>query len=327
MAKKDTLLAVLDGRPTTRFVRPEDTFMVFTPGERNMGGEKQPNGTTIGLDWFGCSWTEPAHPSPIDGPSITIGTQRLDDLEDFRQAIPTPEQVRAFDWTGFFDGALRGYDPEEQVLLIRCMTGFFERMHCLVGFEDALCAFYEEPETVKDYLDAMLEYKMTVVDCITEHVKPDILVFDDDYGTSRAPFISPEMWHEFFPGVWKKLVDHVHGKGVRFELHSCGYVTPLVGEFVDCGMDILQPLQTNNDLRYIKDTYGDRLVLRLAIFDKQMAALNQSEDQVRKDIRGYYEILAPGGNFLPDLVPIDDRYYELQREVQDEYEKELFGKK
>ena len=55
MARKDTCLAVLAGEKTTRFVHPEDCVMLFTPGERNMGGEKQPDGSTIGLDWFGCS--------------------------------------------------------------------------------------------------------------------------------------------------------------------------------------------------------------------------------------------------------------------------------
>ena len=47
MAKKDTIWAVLEGRPTDRFVHPEDCVMVFTPGERNVGGDKQPDGTTI----------------------------------------------------------------------------------------------------------------------------------------------------------------------------------------------------------------------------------------------------------------------------------------
>ena len=50
MAKKDTIWAVLEGRPTDRFVHPEDCVMVFTPGERNVGGDKQPDGTTIQLD-------------------------------------------------------------------------------------------------------------------------------------------------------------------------------------------------------------------------------------------------------------------------------------
>lgn len=124
--------------------------------------------------------------------------------------------------------------------------------------------------------------------------------------------MSPDMWREFFPQFWKPLVEYVHSKGMKFELHSCGYVTPLVGDFVELGMDILQPVQTNNDLKAMKEQWGDKIVYRLAIFDKQFDRLGQSEDQVRADIRSYYEILAPGGNFIPDLVPLDDRYYEIR---------------
>ena len=74
----------------------------------------------------------------------------------------------------------------------------------------------------------------------------------------------------------------------------------------------------------MKEQWGDKIVYRLAIFDKQFDRLGQTEDQVRADIRSYYEILAPGGNFIPDLVPINDRYYEIQREVQDQFEAEFF---
>ena len=325
MSEKNPILSILDGEPTGRFPHFEDAVIIMTPGERNHGGEKQPDGTTIGLDWFGCSWTEAAVPGPLGGQTITPGTQRLDDLADFKDAIPTAEDVRAFDWAGFAAKVLRKVDREKQVVQVRCMTGPFERMHCLIGFEDALCAFYEDPEVVEEFFAAMLEYKKAVVDCVAEHLKPEIMIFDDDYGTMRATFISPDMWREFFPAFWKPLVEYVHSKGMKFELHSCGHVTALVGDFVELGMDILQPVQTNNDLKYIKENYGDKIVLRLAIFDKQFAALNQTEEEIRADIRGYYETLAPGGNFIPDLVPIDDRYYEIQDEVQAEYEKELFG--
>lgn len=325
MATKETLLSVLAGEETRCFVHPEDAFIVISPGERNVGGEKQPDGTTIGLDWFGCSWTEAAVPGPLGGQTITPGTRRLADLADYKEAIPTAEQVRAYDWAGLAARVLRKVDREKQVVQFRSLTGPFERMHCLIGFEDALCAFYDDPELVEEFFAAMLEYKKVIVDCVAEHFRPEIMIFDDDYGTSRSTFISPDMWREFFPAFWKPLIEYVHSKGMKFELHSCGYVTPLVGDFVELGMDILQPVQTNNDLKAIKGQWGDRIVLRLAIFDKQFDRLGQSEEEVRADIRSYYEILAPGGNFIPDLVPIDDRYYEIQAEVQAEFEKEFFG--
>ena len=306
------------------FVHMCDHRMILLPGEHNIGGERQPNGTIVGKDWFGCTWTELGN-GAIDGCTITPNTTPLDDIADFAGHIPTAEQVRAYDWKGYAEQALAGFDRSNQLLEARSLVGFFERMHCLIGFENALCAFYEDPDAVHAFFQAMLEYKKVVVDCTKEYLNPDIMIFDDDYGTAQNTFMSPDMWREFFPQYWRELIAYVHSKGMKCELHSCGYITPLVGDFVDVGFDILQPLQTHNDLKGIKAQYGDKIILRLAIFDKQMAALNQTEDQVRADLRSYYEILAPGGNFIPELVPIQDRYYEIQAEVQDQYEKELFG--
>jgi len=182
-----------------------------------------------------------------------------------------------------------------------------------------------DPEGVEELFAAILEYKKTVVDCIMEVMHPDIICFDDDYGTANSTFMNPDMWREFFPQYWKPLVEHVHAKGALFELHSCGYVTPLVGDFVELGMDSLQPVQTHNDLALLKEKYGDKIVFRFAIFDKDMT-MYDSEEAVRADLRKWYDILTPGGRFIPDLVPIDEPFYHTQKAFTYEYEKEFFGK-
>ncbi len=323
---KENYQLVLDHKMPHGLVQTRDHYIVFTPGERNTEETTTtlPDGRRGGTDWFGCHWAE-VDDGLMQGATLAPGETRLSDLADFAQCIPTEEQVRAYDWKGYAEKALAKYKPDKQILLVRSLEGFFERMHALVGFEDALCAFYEDPDAVHAYCKALLAYKKVVVDCVKEYFDPDILAFDDDYGTSRSTFFSPDMWVEFFLPYWKELVAYVHSKGMKMELHSCGYITPLVGYFVEAGMDILQPLQTNNDLQAIKDQWGDKIILRLAIFDKQMAALNQTEEEVRADIRRYYEILAPGGMFLPEIVPLKDRYYEIQAEVQAEFEKDFFG--
>lgn len=326
MARKDVCLAVYNGEQVDRFVHPKDTHIIMTPGERNMGGEEQPNGAIIGLDWFGSKWVAPKQMGPWAGGTIAPDGCPCDDIEEAVKFVPTPEQVRAFDWKGWAEEVLQGYDPDEQILFVRSMTGFFERMHCLIGFEDALCAFYEDPESVEALFAAILEYKKTVVDCVCQVCKPDIFCFDDDYGTANNTFMSPDMWREFFPQYWKPLVDHVHAKGMKFELHSCGYVTPLVGDFVELGMDSLQPVQTHNDLKMIKEKYGDKLVLRFAIFDKQMDGMYADEAEARAALREWYTILAQGGHFIPDLVPIDDPFYAIQKNFTYEFEKEFFAK-
>ncbi|NTV89848.1 MAG: hypothetical protein HGA22_05735 [Clostridiales bacterium] len=322
MNSKENFIEILKGGMPRYFPKGSEHRMVLTPGEHNDGGEMI-NGVTIGLDWFGCSWSEFGQ-GIIDGATITPHTKRLSDITAWKEAMPTVDFVKSFDWEGYSEKILEGFDRENQVLECRSLIGLFERMHCLVGFEDALCAFYEEPEAVEEYLQAMVEYKKAVIECVAEYIKPDIMIFDDDYGTSNNTFLSPELWKKFFPPYWKQIIDFVHEKGMYFELHSCGYITPLVGEFVALGMDILQPMQTHNDYTLLKEKFGDKIVFRQAIFDKQLSAINQTEEEIRSEMQGWFRVLAAGGRFLPDLVPLDDPYYKILGEELEKFEKGFF---
>lgn len=324
MAKKDVCLAVYRGQPVTRFVHPEDTHIVMSPGERGEGSEVLASGLVVGKDWFDCTWTIPEVMGPWAGGTIAPNGCPCHDIADAVQFVPTPEQVREFDWQNWAQEALQGFDPNEQILFIRSMTGFFERMHCLIGFEDALCAFYEDPDSVHALFAAILDYKKTVVDCICQVCHPDIFCFDDDYGTANSTFLAPDMWREFFPQYWKPLIDHVHEKGCLFELHSCGYITPLVRDFAQLGMDSLQPVQTHNDLKQLKADAGT-MTLRFAIFDKQMQGMFQKEEDVEQALREWYAVLAEGGHFIPDLVPIDDDFYRIQQKFTEKFEQEFFA--
>ena len=123
------------------------------------------------------------------------------------------------------------------------------------------------------------EYKRRWPECV-KYINPDVMIFDDDYGT--LPGHLHESRHGgVLPTYWKELVDRT-SLGMKFEFHSCGYITPLVGDFVDCGMDMLQPLQTNNDLAGLKKEIRRQDRLQAGHFDKQFDALGQTEEQVRQ---------------------------------------------
>lgn len=106
------------------FVHMCDHRMILLPGEHNIGGEQQPNGTIVGKDWFGCTWTELGN-GAIDGCTITPNTTPLDDIADFAGHIPTAEQVRAYDWKGYAEQALAGFDRSNQLLEAPLPGGLF----------------------------------------------------------------------------------------------------------------------------------------------------------------------------------------------------------
>jgi uroporphyrinogen decarboxylase len=92
----------------------------------------------------------------------------------------------------------------------------------------------------------------------------DILCLHDDIGTPSSMIISPAMWREFLKPRMKKIIDMA--KEARPDLfvlyHSDGYITPIISDLIEIGVDALNPIQPDvMSPEEIKDNYGDKLAL------------------------------------------------------------------
>lgn len=275
---------------------PADGPFDFIPAAGEHYEDERFVGAT-GLDWFGVSWTY-TETAPGDvAATVSPVPPRLQSLGDWEKegVIPTKEKIDSFDWKRHCDFFTQHWDRENNISTCFCPSGFFERMHHLLGFEQALLTFYTEPEVIHGFLDALLEFKKRTISKLYEYARPDVLIFFDDYGNARNLFFGKPMWDEYFAPRLREIVAHVHSLGMLFEMHSCGYITPLVGDMVDMGIDILQPLQAMNDVAGIKAAYGSRLVIHGGITASEMT----TEEESRMKIRKCVETLTPGNNFIP----------------------------
>lgn len=57
------------------------------------------------------------------------------------------------------------------------MNGPFERLHSIIGIEDAFIAFLEEPDAVHDYMEFITEFKIKQLEKMIDHYKIDIILF------------------------------------------------------------------------------------------------------------------------------------------------------
>ena len=89
-------------------------------------------------------------------------------------------------------------DRPEIVVFGLMLSGPFERMHYLSGFENSLCAFYESPDEVHAFLEAMEANRIACIDKLYETVHPDVIQMQDDWGMQTSMLLSPELWREFF---------------------------------------------------------------------------------------------------------------------------------
>jgi len=122
----------------------------------------------------------------------------------------------------------------------------------------------------------------------------------DDFGTQTGPLLSPAMWRQFLRPGFRAFIDLVKRFGCKIAHHSCGSIQPLIPDLIECGLDILNPLQpdvADMDPSDLKRRFGDRLCFHGSI-SIQRALPFGTPDDVRREVRERFDALAPGGGFV-----------------------------
>jgi uroporphyrinogen decarboxylase len=101
----------------------------------------------------------------------------------------------------------------------------------------------------------------------------------------------------------------------RVFLHSCGSVVELIEDFIEIGVNILNPVQTSAagmEPERLKRDFGRRIVFWGGGADVQRVLPLGTPQEVRADVRRRLEIFSPGGGFV--FAPI----HNLQADVPPE---------
>ncbi len=259
-------------------------------------------GTGTGDDWFGVNWT---YTPELHSQTETPGQELLEDLENWQEKIKLPD-LDSYDWEQIAREATAHWDRENRVSLCMLLNGPFERMMSLMGFENALCAFYETPEEVEELFAAITEHKCRYIRILKKYFKLDIIAFHDDWGNNQNMFFSMEMWRTFVKPCIRKVIEVTHQEGMIFEMHSCGYIRPTIPELVELGIDGIQPLQYCNGVAEIKKEFGDKILLSGGFQTQEILEWpGASEEEIRSEVRRTLDSLAKGGGYCA-LAPIID---------------------
>lgn len=274
-------------------------------------------------DCFGVSWD---FLPGMEGQMVTQGTKRLEDLTKWRDVLKMPEP-ETWDWEGGAARDTAGWDRENKISTVIVINGLFEQLHTLTGFEDALCYLLTEEEAVEDFLDALTDLRIRQIQLIKKYYRPDKITFHDDYGEARNMFMNIETWREIFKPRLKRIVDAVHGEGMLYEHHSCGYIAPLIEDFIDLKFDALNPLQISNEPYELKKKYRKDLCFvggfdNQGVLDRPGVTYEERVGEIRKRI----ELMAPGGSWIAHPVMLDQTIGLALADVLYEYNGPLWEK-
>lgn len=238
---------------------PVDWIPVFGVDNTLFGGQFEywENGPMEGgLDGFGNGWipTESAGGQPALDPANIP----LDDVCDWEDVVKFPD-LDAIDWQKYSDEQYGIWKPNGRVIEYYTWNSVFLRFTHLLGFENALCAFYEEPEASKALCDAIADYKCRLLERVAEYIHPETYVHLDDVATERSLFMSPDIYREFIKPGHIKMNECAKSLGMLPIIHICGKCEAIIPDIIEEGSVCWQVAQPSNDIAGIIEKYGDKL--------------------------------------------------------------------
>ena len=258
-----------------------------------------PGGTLS--DAWGVQYDWPAgDPGPV--PVVTAQNKVIKDITQWDKYlnVPWPSKLQ-IDWTEC-DRRAAEFDRENYLLLGCCFTGLFELTHNLLGFEDALMAYLEEPEAMGELLDVLTEYKLEYLRILIDHVRPDMIHIHDDWGSKKNLFMSPETWRTLLKPRWARIYDYMHSRGVLVQHHADCVCAPVVEDMAEIGIDVWQGIIPQNDIKAVQKRLAGRMGLQGGLdctpFDY---AGGWNEEAVRRLVRLVCDDYVPAGRFTPEV--------------------------
>jgi len=165
------------------------------------------------------------------------------------------------DWDGsHLAGEVERLHAEGRVAA--CFVGhMYETAWQIRGYEPFLLDTVDRPAWAECLLERLHQQNLAkATACAAAGV--DLIFCGDDVANQNAMMFNPDTWRGLIHSRWAKLwraVKEINGD-VRIKYHSDGNVMAIIGELIDAGLDILNPLQPEClDVDEVHRRFGRRL--------------------------------------------------------------------
>ena len=180
----------------------------------------------------------------------------------------------------------------------------FERAHAMQGMEMFLLNMAMNPEFARALLEKISNLCKTLMGHFLRELgdNVDIIKIGDDLGTQESMMVSPKMYREILKPIHADLISFIKERTkAKVFFHTDGDVVPIIDDFIEIGVDILNPIQTSagkmSDLPALKKRFGRNIVFCGGI-DTHQVLPHGTTEEVRQEVRRVMEILGPGGGLM-----------------------------
>ncbi|MCR5681100.1 MAG: hypothetical protein K6G29_01515 [Clostridiales bacterium] len=219
-----------------------------------------------------------------------------DDLPALLAALPDT------DAPGLFDDAARTAEEaraQGRYVLIHHWSLMYERIWNFRGMETLMMDYYDYPDEVHALHRAVCDTEIKLFRRAMREVKPDGYMISDDLGTQKALMMSPSTFREFIKPYYRELWGLVRGCDVDVWLHTCGNITEIIGDLIECGLSVLHPIQKHTmDWDEVAAKWKGKVAFWVGM-DVQDTLINGTPEDVRREVRLMRDTFdSPAGGFL-----------------------------
>jgi hypothetical protein len=297
------VLPPIEYGPFPRFeerVLKEDDEFITSVDYRGITVRNRRNGTSM------PEWID----HPVKGPA------------DWRRYKRERVQGRAEERCAALDGWIRSVEGRDAPVQLGTFPwGVFGTLRDILGAEECLLAFYDEPEMVHDIIDTNTALWLDLFDRVCDTVEVDHIHIWEDMSGKQGSMISMAMCEEFMMPSYDRIASFARSRGIPvISVDTDGDVRELVPAMMRHGVNAMMPfeVQAGNDLPACRGRYP-----RLGIMgglDK--SALAKTRADIHRELDRAERMFAAGGwiagfdHLIPSDVPWESFAYAMRELVR-----------
>ncbi|MBM4324628.1 MAG: uroporphyrinogen-III decarboxylase [Deltaproteobacteria bacterium] len=183
--------------------------------------------------------------------------------------------------------------------------------------------FYMDLLLNEDFINALLKKFVKYWSALAEATLKPIgkyitaVSFNDDMGSQSGPLMSPEVYRKLIKPRQQEVYAKIKecAPQAKLVLHSCGSVYKFIPDFLEIGIDALNPIQLTaknmSDTGRLKREFGEKLTFWGGGCDTHEILPHGTVADIREEVKRRMKDLAPGGGFVftpvhniqPDVNP------------------------
>jgi uroporphyrinogen decarboxylase len=216
----------------------------------------------------------------------------------------TPESLDNYPWWpsvdrfNYDEAVEKAQEAAQEFAVIGPWVSFFEIYCQLRGLEQSLMDLVEAPELVEAILDRVEQIQTEMMRRFFARAGKslDLVFISDDIAGQKSLLMSPAHWKRHLEPRLRRWCELIHSYGLKAFYHTDGAARRLIGPILDCGVDVLNPIQhacPGMDLEELKREFGHRVIFHGGV-DNQFALPRGTADDVRREVHYCLETLGAG---------------------------------